>query len=151
MKQQLLLISALMLTVNFAFSQHKSAKMNASFTKDTTITLLAQESVTETAVPTYNIKIERSADAVRIGQKVYNNVLISLNVSEEEKYKGVSVSVRDAATGKKVYGKHFKQSYLYGFADKSIQIGIDNALLQMLLIKNNKGAWVAEIRENGIY
>ncbi|MBO4282314.1 MAG: hypothetical protein J5873_03880 [Bacteroidales bacterium] len=154
MKQHLLAVAVLLSAVA-AFAQNPSAKLRTVLQKDTSFAIEGRDVSNETVSPTYDIRMERIVAAVRIEDQVYQNTALEIEVEKSDKYakqyKGITLTVRDTATGKKIFRKHFSKSYLYGFADKTLHIGVDNTLLQMLVAKTADGQWVAEIRKEGIY
>lgn len=102
----------------------------------------------EKVSPTLNVELERPIQRALIDGKPYFNVSVELDAG---KYSGVKVTVKDQQTGKKIYKKNFKNSYLYAFSDGSIYVGKGNALTQLMLIKSVEGFYLIVIREKGLY
>lgn len=102
--------------------------------------------------PTYGIELDREVEMAVIEGETYWNVVIELK-SDDDFSSGVKVLVKDSMTGKKVYKKKFKKSYLYVFPDNgSVIVGVGEALTQVLIGKPDEtGPWLAKIREKGIY
>lgn len=99
----------------------------------------------ESVKPTFGVELDRRVFRAKIEDKIYFDVVVKLKASVF----GVKVIVKDAKTGKKVYKKRFN-SYLYGFSDGTIVVGIGNVLDQLILQKLND-IWIMEIRKGGIY
>ena len=156
--KSLLLSLILIVSSLFAFAQNIAlapngcVKVYPSLVNDTTVTLLEKDSYTEEVYPTFNLKFEREAAIAIIENKVYQNVVIEIEVApfpKDKDYKGISIFVRDSRK-KKIYKNSFPKSFLYGYGDKSLQMGIENVLLQMILFKSD-GQWILTIQERGIY
>ena len=113
-----------------------------------TIMTFAQE---ESVKPTYGVELDREVALAVIEKVNYEDVIVELK-SSDFLDDGVKITVKDAKTGKKIYKKNFKKSYLYAFSDGTIVVGKGNALTQVILQKSEKhDVWLAEIREKGIY
>jgi hypothetical protein len=108
---------------------------------------------TESARPTFGVKIERNVDIAIIEGETYLNVVVEFNAAAiDDIFKeGVKITVKDS-NGKKIYKKRFSNSYLYGFSSGAIQVGKGNVLTQVILCKSSStGKWCMELREKGIY
>ncbi len=109
----------------------------------------------ESAKPTFDVKITRDVAIAIIEDIKYYNVEIKLNAApfDDLFLEGVKVTVKDKKTGKKIYKKRFSSSYLYGFADGTIQVGKGNAIRQVILIqsKEDRTKWFCEIKKGGLY
>lgn len=102
----------------------------------------------EKVSPTLNVELERPVQRALIEGKPHFNVSVELDAG---RYGGVKILVKDPQTGKKIYKKNFKNSYLYAFSDGTIQIGKGNALTQLTLVKSIGGFYLMEVREKGLY
>lgn len=103
----------------------------------------------ETAKPSFGVVVEREVSQAQIEGKMYFNVLVELK-SSNFPGSGVKVTVASAKTGVKIYKKRYASSYLYGFSDKSLQVGKGNILTQLIIYKTDSG-WMMKLREKGIY
>ena len=135
----------------FAFAQNSSVKVYPTLIGDST-TILSDVNLSESVYPSFNVKFERLAHKAIIEDKVYHNVIIEIEATaiKDKDYKGVNIIVKDVISKKKIYKGNFS-GYLYGFSDRSLQVGVDNVLLQMILFKPEKYEWVLVIQESGIY
>ena len=139
-----------------AFSQNlfnSCVKVYPSLENDSTVTLLERDAYTEAAFPTFNVRFERDIAVAIIENKVFQDVIVEIEVTpayKDKEYKGINIYVKDSKK-KKIYKNSFPRSYLYGYGDKSLQIGIDNVLLQMVIFKADNDQWVLFVRDRGIY
>ena len=102
--------------------------------------------------PVYGIELDREVEMAIIEGETYWNVVIELK-SDDDFSSGVKILVKDSMTGKKIYKKKFKKSYLYVFTPEgTVVVGVGDALTQVIIGKSNEtGSWLAKIREKGIY
>lgn len=109
-------------------------------------------SQSETAKPIHGVKIEREIDYARIEKKFYQDVTVELKAADiYDIVDGVKVTVWERSTGKKIYQKRFSAAYLYGFSDKSIEVGKGNILTQIIIQQSRSGDWEMTLKEKGIY
>lgn len=144
------------------YAQNSSVKVSPivkyETTSEGTITnflfgLESKETYSEAVYPSFNVKFNRYADIAVIENQVFTNVNIEIEVTpiRDKEYKGVNIIVKDSIGKKRLYKSSFPISFLYGFGNKSLQLGIDNVLLQMVLFKTNDEKWILYIKESGIY
>lgn len=118
------------------------------------ILINAQEnkSESETAKPTLGVKLDRPVSFAKIENEVYYDVIVELDAADIDAFfnTGVKITIKDKVTKKKIYKKRFYNSYLYAFSNGTIQVGKGNALVQVVLQKNND-EWLLEVREKGLY
>lgn len=115
------------------------------------IILFAQS---ESAKPTFGVELDREVAFAIIEKETYKDVVVELKSADFGDFfvEGVKITVKDAKTGKRIYKKRFSKSYLYAFSNGTINVGIGNALTQLILIKSKEhDVWLLEIREKGIY
>lgn len=108
----------------------------------------------ESAKPTFGVELDREVAFAIIEKETYKDVVVELKSADFGDFfvEGVKITVKDAKTGKRIYKKRFSKSYLYAFSNGTINVGIGNALTQLILIKSKEhDVWLLEIREKGIY
>ena len=119
------------------------------------IVSFAQNSEKETTKPIFDTEIVRKVTVLDIEGKCYGNVIVTFKYYKPDfvwtdKYK-VKVTVTDSS-GKKLWNKTFKNSYLYVFSSGQIQVGKPN-FDQIVIYKSSaSGNWIGQVREKeGIF
>ena len=119
------------------------------------IVSFAQNSEKETTKPIFDTEIVRRVTVLDIEGKCYGNVIVTFKSYKPDfvwtdKYK-VKVTVTDSS-GKKLWNKTFKNSYLYVFSSGQIQVGKPN-FDQIVIYKSlASGNWIGQVREKeGIF
>ncbi|MBQ9312060.1 MAG: hypothetical protein IJ213_03340 [Bacteroidales bacterium] len=117
------------------------------------INVFAQTEEPESARPSTGVTVYRECDIAYIERDTVYDVLIELTAADyRDSWNGVKIVVSNIKTGKKLYQYHFPKSYLYGYSDKSIQVGKGNILTQVTIFRSSwTGEWIARIKEKGIY
>lgn len=115
----------------------------------------AQNSEKETTKPIIDTEIVRKVTVLDIEGKCYENVIVTFKSNKPDfvwtdKYK-VKVTVTDSS-GKKLWNKTFKNSFLYVFSSGQIQVGKPN-FDQIVICKSSaSGNWIGQVREKeGIF
>lgn len=115
----------------------------------------AQNSEEETTKPIIDTEIVRKVTVLDIEGKCYENVIVTFKSNKPDfvwtdKYK-VKVTVTDSS-GKKLWNKTFKNSFLYVFSSGQIQVGKPN-FDQIVICKSSaSGNWIGQVREKeGIF
>mgnify|MGYP000000311796 FL=1 len=119
------------------------------------IVSFAQNSEKETTKPIFDTEIVRKVTVLDIEGKCYGNVIVTFKSNKPDfvwtdKYK-VKVTVTDSS-GKKIWNKTFKNSFLYVFSSGQIQVGKPN-FDQIVIYKSlASGNWIGQVREKeGIF
>lgn len=114
------------------------------------IVSFAQNSEKETTKPIFDTEIVRKVTVLDIEGKCYGNVIVTFKSNKPDfgwtdKNK-VKVTVTDSS-GKKLWNKTFKNSFLYVFSSGQIQVGKPN-FDQIVIFKSlASGNWIGQVRE----
>lgn len=115
----------------------------------------AQNSEKETTNPILDTEIVRKVTVLDIEGKCYGNVIVTFKSNKPDfvwtdKYK-VKVTVTDSS-GKELWNKTSKNSFLYVFSSGQIQVGKPN-FYQIVIYKSSASEnWIGQVREKeGIF
>ena len=114
------------------------------------IYLHAQDSSRETAKPILDAEIVRKVARIDIEGKNYYNVIVIIKSIKPDYFfttkAKVQITVVDSS-GKIIWAKKLRNSYLYVFSRGQIQVGLPQFDKMVILKEKNSDSWIGIIRE----